>query len=93
VKGCSVQDLYRLCWVSGDVCNLSGVAGSWEANSPLLLTFDRVMPGAKGGTYEWWNLQVVLVTANTAKWDFSLEEELEWMASYKRVGVSAAKAP
>jgi hypothetical protein len=87
VNGCLLQDLYRLWWVSGDICNISGVLGSWEANSALKLTFDRIIPGAKGGTYEWWNLQVVLVAVNTAKWDFSQEETINWMETYKQAGV------
>ncbi|KAI8826485.1 hypothetical protein BJ741DRAFT_583718 [Chytriomyces cf. hyalinus JEL632] len=87
LAGCSKQDLYKLWWLSGGICNLSGVKGDWKQNSDFLLTFDRIVPGSKGGTYEWWNLQIVLVTVNMAKWDYSQDEAIEWITGYKKNGV------
>ena len=36
------------------------------------------------GTYEWKNLQIILVAVNTAKWDYSQEKARTWMSVYKQ---------
>ena len=48
--GCTMQELYKLWWLSGDICSISGAIGNWEVNSFAKLTFDRIIPGAAGGT-------------------------------------------
>lgn len=48
-RGCSKQELYKLWWLSGDICNKSGVKGDWVVNSHKKLTFDRIIPGARDG--------------------------------------------
>ena len=78
------QELYRLWWVSADLCNLSGVKGNWTPNSPFKLCFDEIRPKSKGGDYSIGNLQVILTCVNTAKWDYENQETKEWMAGYKR---------
>ena len=45
----SKQELYKLWWLSGDVCNKSGVLGNWSVNSHLKMCFDRIYPGSLGG--------------------------------------------
>ncbi|KAI8608490.1 hypothetical protein BC830DRAFT_1086174 [Chytriomyces sp. MP71] len=58
-----------------------GATGNWEQNSALKLTFDRIVPGAKGGSYD----LKVLIGVNTAKWDHSQAEAKEWISGYKQV--------
>jgi hypothetical protein len=45
----SKEELYLLAEKSGGICNLSGVHGNWEVNSPFKFAFDRIVPGFKGG--------------------------------------------
>lgn len=82
----SKKELYRLWWVSGSLCNLSGVKGNWIENSPFKLCFDQKVPKSKGGDYLIGNLQIILSCENTAKWDYENGEAIEWMSGYKHYG-------
>ena len=84
VSFCSKQELYRLWWVSANQCNMSGVKGNWNPNSPFKLCFDEICPKSTGGDYLIGNLQIILSCVNTAKWDYENQETKEWMAGYKR---------
>ncbi len=75
-----LQDLYRLWWLSADICNLSGVKVSWERNDTWIAAFDRIN---HGGPYALENLQIVANCVNTAKWDHSNADALEWIENFK----------
>lgn len=75
-----LQGLFRIWWLSGDLCNLSGVKVSWESNDVWKAAFDRIVPG---GPYAADNIQILANCINTAKWDHSNDDAVDWMSNFK----------
>ncbi|TPX30185.1 hypothetical protein SmJEL517_g06194 [Synchytrium microbalum] len=89
----SQDEMYKMWYQAEDTCRLSGVKGSWESKQPLSLSFDRIVPGSRGGLYTRDNLQVALHAVNFAKCAYSQDDTIMWLENFKHPRRSMSTKP